>query len=99
MDKETVHLNNERFWRIYETSPGGRRRRLLYAMFVAAPDKRLYVNNKWQPSTKDPDLKRLLKEGKIRQGRSGGRYGHHHPLNRSSAKRESYLILVEGKND
>lgn len=77
---------------IYHLPAGGHRRRLLYSLFLTNPEYTLPVNNKWQASTKDPDLKRLLKEGKLRQMREGG--GRRHPKNRSSSKRQSVLVLA-----
>ncbi|WP_434717074.1 hypothetical protein P5X00_36825 [Paraburkholderia sp. A2RO-4L] len=73
--------------------PGMARRRSLVALFQRFPLLRLPVNNKWQASTaRDPDLQRLIKQGVLVQVREGG--GRRHPKNRSSGKRQSYLMLA-----
>lgn len=78
----------------FHQRPGMARRRSLVALFQRFPLSRLPVNNKWQASTlRDPDLQRLLKQGVLVQVREGG--GRRHPKNRSSHKRQSYLVLAE----
>jgi hypothetical protein len=69
-------------------------RRSLVALFQSHPNARLPVNNKWQASsTKDPDLRYLMKKGVLVQIRAGN--GRRHPLNRSSSKCQSYLVLAD----
>lgn len=80
------------FWDTYELRARGHRRQALEALFRAYPGCRLPVNNKWQASTKDRDLSRLLKLGVLKRIREGGR--RQHPMNRSSNKRQTYLVLA-----
>lgn len=70
----------------------GTRRHALLAMFHAQPGFHLPVNNKWQANTKDRALIRLLKTGVLKRIREGGR--RQHPKNRSSGKRQTYLVLT-----
>jgi hypothetical protein len=72
--------------------PGGARRKALLQIFQQHPQGQLPVNNKYQANTVDSDLATLLKQGLIRQVRGGG--GKRHPLNRSSNKRQTYLVLA-----
>ena len=81
---------------IYGMPRGGRRRKLLL-QWLATPDEQgrercIYVNNRWQPNLVDPDLQYLLKRGLLIQCRDRGR--KRSPLNRSSNKRQSYLVLA-----
>lgn len=86
------YLNTAKgFWDVYRTQPGSVRRRGLLRLFLQNPGAKLPVNNKWQANTCDPDLVRLLKKGVLTQVRDGG--GRRHPMNRSSSKRQSYLVL------
>lgn len=81
------------FWPIYDGwRAGGARRQALEALFRAHPECRLPVNNKWQANTKDRDLTHLLKKGVLKRVREGGR--RQHPMNRSSGKRQTYLVLA-----
>lgn len=91
MQSEPIVLNGGAFWGIYDHTPGRSRRLRLLSVFEQNPTGRLPVNNKWQATSRDPDLARLLKQGKIRQIRGGG--CKQHPKNRSSNKRQSYLVL------
>ncbi len=92
MQTETIYLNGGSFWGIYDQAPGRSRRLKLLSVFAQNPTGRLPVNNKWQATTQDPDLSRLIKQGKLKQIRSGG--CRQHPQNRSSNKRQSYLVLA-----
>ena len=80
------------FWAAYEQRVGHLRRRALLALFQAHPTVPLPVNNRYQASVRDPDLARLLKKGVLKAVRGGG--ARRHPLNRTSAKRQTYLILA-----
>lgn len=61
----------------WHMQPGKYRREILLALFVAFPEAKLCVNRKWCASTKDPDLHKLLKQGKIKQSRSGHKTCRH----------------------
>lgn len=87
-----ICINTASFWRVFHMRPGSARRKALKAHFLAYPGGRLPVNNKWQASTKDADLAQLIKKGVLVQTRDGG--GRRHPLNRSSAKRQTFLVLA-----
>ncbi len=80
------------FWESYRRRPGMPRRRALLNLFQAHPGAVLPVNNKWQATSADPDLAYLMKRGVLRQIREGG--GRRHAMNKSSRKRQSYLVLV-----
>lgn len=80
------------FWDAYGKRPGGPRRQALLALFRLHPTSRLPVNNRWQANTIDPDLRQLLKKGLLVQERGGG--GRRSPKNRSSGKRQTYLVLA-----
>jgi hypothetical protein len=80
-----------RFWEAYRARPGAARRQALLALFQQYPDGQLPVNNRYQANLADPDLAVLLKRGLLRRVRGGRRQ---HPLNRSSAKRQTYLVLA-----
>ncbi len=80
------------FWETYRMRIGSPRRQALLALFRAHPMARLPVNNRWQANTVDADLQMLLKRGVLRQVREGG--GRRHPMNKSSSKRQSYLVLA-----
>jgi len=80
------------FWEAYGRRPGMHRRRALMEVFRQHPQARLPVNNRRQASTVDPDLQQLLKKGLLVQERGGG--SRSHPKNRSSRKRQSYLVLA-----
>lgn len=88
------YLNAGDFWSLYKSEPGHVRRDALLAHFKATPGGRLPVNCKWQASTRDKDLAYLMKKGILVQTRDGGG-GSHHPMNKSSRKRQSYLILAK----
>ena len=92
MTNVTDLLNTASFWALYLSRPGAARRRALRAHFASNPNGRLPVNNKWQASSHDPDLARLLKQGVLLQLRDGG--GRQHPQNRRSFKRQTYLQLA-----
>lgn len=79
------------FWDVYSARAGHPRRAALEALFRQHPQAKLPVNNKWQATTQDKDLSVLLKKGVLRRIRSGG--GARHPLNRTSSKRQTYLVL------
>lgn len=81
------------FWEAYRTRSGLPRRRKLLELFRKHPAARLPVNNKWQATTEDADLATLVKKGVLRRVRDGG--SARHPLNKTSAKRQTYLVLVE----
>jgi hypothetical protein len=54
----------------------------------------LPVNNKWQWSTKDPDIKRLLKKGLVKMIRQATPYGRNQNTGlKPGGKGQSYLIL------
>lgn len=76
----------------YRMRPGGPRRQALLALFRLHPTARLPVNNRWQANTVDPDLQHLLKKGLLVRERDGG--GRRHPRNRSSSKRQTYLVVA-----
>ncbi len=80
------------FWERYRSPPGSLRRKALIALFQAYEGARLPVNNQWQANTCDPDLALLLKRGVLKRARDGG--GSRHPLNRTSRKRQTYLMLA-----
>lgn len=80
------------FSQAYYQRPGMARRRALVALFQQFPSARLPVNNRWQANTVDSDLRQLLKQGVLVQIRGGGRKLH--PMNKSSGKRQSYLVLA-----
>lgn len=79
------------FRQVYHARAGGARRTALLAMFQRYPGAQLPINNHYQANTLDNDLAVLVKRGFLRQIRSGG---HSAVLNRSSAKRQSYLVLA-----
>lgn len=63
--------------------PQGQERRKMILKFLEEGGS-IAVNNKWQPNTHyDPDIKRLLKKGKVRIEKHG-----------SVGKRQTYLLLV-----
>lgn len=80
------------FWEAYRGRVGSLRRRALVAIFERFPLSRLPVNNKYQATSADPDLALLMKRGVLVQVRPGG--GRRHPLNKSSGKRQTYLVLA-----
>jgi hypothetical protein len=89
----SVYLNCAPGFRgAYGMRPGGPRRQALLALFRRHPTARLPVNNRWQANTVDPDLQHLLKKGLLVRERGGG--GHQHPRNRSSSKRQTYLVAA-----
>lgn len=81
------------FWEAYSKRPGMPRRRALLTIFRQHPTARLPVNNKWQANMADPDLRYLMKKGVLASVREGG--GRRHALNKTSRKRQSYLVLVD----
>jgi hypothetical protein len=80
------------FWDAYRARVGSLRRRALVAIFERFPQSKLPVNNKWQAKSADPDLALLMKRGVLVQVRHGG--GRRHPMNKSSGKRQTYLVLA-----
>lgn len=89
-----VYLTQDNGFRaIYAQPPGMKRRAALLALFHAYPSFTLPVNNKWQANMADPDLAYLLKRGVLVRVRDGG--SARHPKNRSSSKRQTYLMLAE----
>lgn len=83
----------KQFWGIHGMRFGVRRRELLMGLFYQYPDARLPVNNKWQAHVAhDPDLTRLLKQGKLKAIREGGR-GFGRTDKKFSNKRQTYLVL------
>ena len=89
----TLPLNcSASFWNTYRTRAGSIRRRALLAIFERYPLSKLPVNNKWQAKSADPDLAVLLKRGVLVQVRSGG--SRRHPMNKTSSKRQTYLMLA-----
>jgi len=78
--------------------PYGARRRELLLNWLRTPDEQGYpqripVNCKWQLNMLDPDLRLLVKQGKLVRWRGGG--GKRHPMNKSPRKRQTYLVLPE----
>jgi hypothetical protein len=80
------------FRNAYHMRPGSARRQALLALFHKYPHGQLPVNNHYQANTIDPDLIHLLKRGVLKRVRGGG--GRRHPMNRSSSKRQTYLMLA-----
>lgn len=89
--KEWLNASSE-FWRVYDGTCVSSRRKKLLEFFVKTPSGWLPVNNKYQASTKDKDLAKLLKTGVLRMIRDGGR--KQNPRNRTSGKRQTYLVLA-----
>lgn len=84
------------FWEIYRSrTTGSVRRRALVALFSKYPTAKLPVNNRYQANTVDPDLSLLLKRGILVQVRDRGRMQHR--MNKSSSKRQTYLMLAANK--
>lgn len=81
------------FWEAYHLRPGMARRKVLLTIFRQHPTTQLPVNNKWQANMADPDLRYLMKKGVLCQVRDRG--GRRHPMNKTSAKRQSYLVLAQ----
>lgn len=75
----------------YQSRPGRARRLALLTVFQQYPQAHLAVNCHYQANMLDTDLALLVKQGLLRKKRSGGRGT---VLNRSSAKRQSYLELA-----
>ena len=70
---------------IPELDYGKDRRKLIMHMFNTTEDAAYCVNAKYRPQMKDdPDLQKLVKDGKLKLMRSG--------TNGGSTKRTSYLI-------
>lgn len=61
---------------------GKERRKYILSLIKTSPWGWLAVNRKWQWSTKDPDIKKLLKKGKVIMIRPAG-----------GLSRQSYLIF------
>lgn len=80
------------FRNAYHMRPGSARRQALLALFHQYPEGQLPVNNHYQANTIDPDLIHLLKRGFLKRVRGGG--GRRHPMNKTSSKRQTYLILA-----
>lgn len=80
------------FWETYRGRVGSLRRRALVALFERFPTAQLPVNNKWQAKSTDPDLALLMKRGILVQVRPGA--GRQHPMNKTSRKRQTYLVLA-----
>jgi hypothetical protein len=81
------------FWDIYRERPGAPRRTKLLALFKRHPSARIPVNNRYQANMKDADLRYLMKKGILLRTRDGGTPHNH--LNRSSHKRQSWLVLAK----
>jgi hypothetical protein len=79
------------FRQVYQARAGGARRSALLAFFQRFPEAHLPINNHYQANMLDNDLAVLVKRGFLRQMRNGGRGN---ALDRSSAKRQSYLVLA-----
>lgn len=79
------------FRAVYNSRPGRARRLALLTVFQQYPHGHLAVNCHYQANMLDTDLALLVKQGLLRKKRSGG---HGTVLNRSSAKRQSYLELA-----
>lgn len=75
----------------YQARPGRARRLALLAVFQQYPTGHLAVNCHYQANMLDSDLALLVKQGLLSKKRSGGRGT---VLNRTSAKRQSYLVLA-----
>ena len=80
------------FWSTYRNPPGGIRRSELRNLFEKYPGCRLPVNNNYQANLADIDLARLLKKGFLIRVRGGG--GARHAMNKSSRKRQTYLVVA-----
>lgn len=85
-----TYANTTAFWSAYEGLQPGKERR--QAILDQVKDRRLPVDCKWQASTQDPDLRYLLKKGILTRVRDGGGARHH--MNKSTAKRQTYLVLA-----
>ena len=81
------------FLEAYQLRPGMTRRTALLTIFRQHPTAKLPVNTKWQATMADPDLRYLMKKGVLAQVRDGG--SRRHPMNKTSRKRQSYLVLVQ----
>ena len=79
------------FRAVYQARPGRARRLALLAVFQQYPTGHLSVNGHYQANMLDSDLALLVKQGLLAKKRSGGRG---RVLNRTSAKRQSYLVLA-----
>lgn len=87
----STYANTAAFWSAYTgLQPGKERRRVFLSQIE---DRRLPVDCKWQASTQDPDLRYLLKKGILTRVRDGGGAQHH--MNKSTAKRQTFLVLAE----
>lgn len=72
---------------------GPARRRFIVDWFRAHPDGRYAVNCKYRPQLHhDPDLRKLLKAGVLKQVREGG--GRRCHMNKQSFKRLTVLALA-----
>lgn len=80
------------FWQIYDGSTVPGRRRKLMELFKKYPGAQLPVNNRYQANTIDKDLQILLNRGILKRIRSG--VGKQHYMAKSSAKRQTYLVLA-----
>lgn len=80
------------FWKVYDGSVVSGRRRKLVELFKKYPGAKLPVNNRYQANTIDKDLQILLNRGILKRVRDG--LGKRHYMNKSSAKRQTYLVLV-----
>jgi hypothetical protein len=81
---------------VYGMARGARRRAKLIEWLSTAGElglpRGIPVNCRWQANTVDPDLQYLMKGGVLVRERSHG--GRRHPKNRSSGKRQTYLVLA-----
>lgn len=80
------------FWDTYRMRTGSPRRQALMALFQAHPTARLPVNNHCQASTADTDLALLVRRGLLKRIRDMG--VRRQALNKSSIKRQTFLVLV-----
>lgn len=81
---------------VYGMARGARRRALLLEWLRTTDEpgtaRSIPVNKRWQANTIDPDLQYLMKKGVLVRERNFG--GRRHPKNRSSHKRQTYLVLA-----
>ena len=80
------------FWSTYRASSCGKRRAAIRNLFEKYPGCRLPVNNNHQANLADIDLARLLKKGFLVRVRDGG--SARHAMNKSSSKRQTYLVVA-----
>ncbi len=86
-----------RYAEISTMQPGAARRAALLAWLhegrAAGAPNLVFVNRKYQLSTRDPDLRMLLKKGiLVQRRRNAGATGH--PLAKRSGSFQTYLVLA-----